>query len=112
MVNKDSEVSAGMKMLRQMSHFTIKNRVSAWDLKQVGENDGVPGLTAMRFITNASQSGQHPAAQSLKDKKHNAEKVITWVEWILILQDIHPYPGSSPFTHFQLLFAMIIFPEK
>jgi hypothetical protein len=85
MVNMDSEVSAGMKWLRQMSHFTIKNRVSAWDVKQVGENDGVPGLTAMRFITNASQSGQHPAAQSLKDKKHNAGKVITWVKWILVL---------------------------
>jgi hypothetical protein len=67
---QDSEVSVGMKWLRQMSHFTIKNRVSAWDVKQVGENDGVPGLTA---------------AQSLKDKKHNAEKAITWVKWILVL---------------------------
>jgi hypothetical protein len=53
------------------------------DLKQVGENDGVPGLPAVRFITNASQSGQHPAAQSLKVTKHNAEKVITWVKCIL-----------------------------
>jgi hypothetical protein len=85
MVNMDSEVKAGMKILRQMSHFTIKNRVSAWDLKQVGENDGVCGLTGMRFITNASQSGQHPAAWSLKDKKHNPEEVITWVKWILVL---------------------------
>jgi hypothetical protein len=54
-------------------------------LKQVGENDGVCGLTGMRFITNASQSGQHPAAWSLKDKKHNPEEVITWVKWILVL---------------------------
>jgi hypothetical protein len=42
MVNMDSEVKAGMKMLRHMSHFTIKNRVLAWDVKQVGENDGIP----------------------------------------------------------------------
>jgi hypothetical protein len=64
MVNMDSEVKAGMKMLRQMSHFTMKNRVLAWDVKQVVENDGIPNSL------ERDSSLMHPRVGSIQQHSH------------------------------------------
>jgi hypothetical protein len=65
-------------------------------LNHVEEKDGVPGLTAMRFITNASQSGQHSAAQALKDKKKQPRE-------IYYLGQVDPGTlGYSPISRFSV----------